>query len=482
MTPTTEQALIIEAARSTKDNLLLSALAGAAKTSTLVMIANALPTEPALCLAFNKKIANEMTLRLPGHVQCKTLNALGHGIWAQACKPRKLTLNARKSYEILKGLIDALKRGEKSDAYETFSETLKLISQAKLAGYIPDNCPSGKRLVECADFWSSLDEDAEELSRDLVDRALNESIAQGYRGIIDFDDQVYLPTLFGGTFPRFPLVLVDEAQDLSALNHAMLDKLVVSRLIAVGDPWQSIYAFRGALTTSMSSLRERFNMKEMNLSVSFRCPRAIVLRARERAPHMQWAPAAPEGEVNAPTEWSSSTIRDGAAIICRNNAPLFRLAFQLIRAGRGVTVVGSDIGPSLVKSLKKLGPEDMDYAKTEKAIDAWEVERLRKAKGKAATKDKAECLRVFLSVGGSLAGAIGYAESIFKSTGPIQLLSGHKSKGLEYDHVFHLDPERIPSPFAESPEEIEQELNIGYVILTRAKQSYTEISMEGYQS
>jgi len=195
---------------------------------------------------------------------------------------------------------------------------------------------------------------------------------------------------------------------------------------------------------------------------------------------MQYPKWAVEGKINAPAEWSSSDINDGSAVICRNNAPLFALAFRLIRAGRGVTVVGSDIGPALVKALKKLGPEDMTYEQASKFVDAWEAERLRKAKGKAATKDKAECLRVFLSVGGNLAGAIAYAESIFRSTGPIQLLSGHKSKGLEWDNVFHLDPSRIPSPFAEGADAQEQELNIRYVIETRAKLTLTLIEMEGY--
>jgi F-box protein 18 (helicase) len=84
MTPTPEQAAIIEAARDTKENLLINALAGAAKTSTLVMIAQALPVGPILSLAFNKRIAEEMKKRLPGHVDCRTLNAIGHRVWAAA--------------------------------------------------------------------------------------------------------------------------------------------------------------------------------------------------------------------------------------------------------------------------------------------------------------------------------------------------------------------------------------------------------------
>lgn len=486
LTPTPEQLEIIHEAKTYNQNLLINALAGAAKTTTLVMIAQALSSTPILSLAFNKRIAEEMKKRMPGNVKCQTLNAVGHGVWAQTV-PRKLVLATDKNYKILKGIGDGLKRADKEEFYENFSEIRKLVSTAKLAGYVPESAlGSPKRLVSREEFWGSAGDGELELESDfvasIVDQALCESIVQSYQGQIDFDDQIYMPTLFGGSFPRFPLVLGDEAQDFSAINLAMLEKLVVARLIAVGDPWQSIYAFRGALSSSMATLRNRFEMKEMNLSISFRCPRVVVERARFRAPHMQYPEWAIQGEFHEPEVWNHSVIPDGAAIICRNNAPLFRLAFILIRAGRGVTVVGSDIGPSLVKALKKLGPEHMSFEEAMNAVGQWEAERLRKGKKEGAIRDKAECLRVFLGIGGNLIGAVAYAESIFKAAGPIQLLSGHKSKGLEWDHVFHLDPDRIPSPYAITDEEIEQELNVRYVIETRAKQSLTLISLDGYDS
>jgi superfamily I DNA/RNA helicase len=497
LTPTAEQQDIIQVALETRDNILINALAGAAKTTTLELICRALPVQPILSLAFNKRIATEMTKRLPGHVACHTLNAIGHRVWMQSI-PKRLVVDTKKSYNILKGIVDALPRAEKSEVYESFSDILKLVGTAKLAGYIPSGISSGKPLVEGEAFWETIDEDLADIAKGLVDRVLKESITQSYSGLIDFDDQIYMPTLFGGTFPRYGLVLVDEAQDLSSLNHAMLEKLVTGRLIAVGDPYQSIYAFRGAMTTSMATLQQRFNMRPMGLSISFRCPRAIVERARFRAPHMLYPEWAKEGWVDDQTMgrdnrilWSADLIPDGAAVICRNNAPLFRLAFALIRAGRGVSIVGSDVGPGLVKALKKLGPEtgwdgraggpDLNEEQAYAAIDRWEKEKLQKAKGKATVKDKAECLRVFVSVGRSLAGAIAYAESIFRSQGPIQLLSGHKSKGLEWDHVFHLDPGRIPSPYCVTDEEIDQEYNVRYVIETRAKESLTLVNMEDYR-
>jgi hypothetical protein len=116
----------------------------------------------------------------------------------------------------------------------------------KLPDIFPDGTfPSARRLINQSEFAEGLEDG--EANIELVETVLTDSIRLAYEGQIDFDDQIYMPTLFGGTFPRFPLVMVDEAQDLSPLNHAMLEKLVTSRLIAVGDPFQSIYGFRGAI-------------------------------------------------------------------------------------------------------------------------------------------------------------------------------------------------------------------------------------------
>jgi superfamily I DNA/RNA helicase len=259
ITPTVEQAAIVEAAKLTKDSILISALAGAAKTSTLELICQNLPVQPILCLAFNRRIAEEMKTRLPGHVTVKTMNALGHGIWA-AATAKRLVVNTRKSYELLKGKVDALPRPQRLEAYDTFSETLKFIQQAKVSGYIPESSFNHKRLVSREAFYASTEDEVTTEQTFLIDSVLTDSIRLAYEGQIDFDDQIYMPTLFGGTFPRFPLVMVDEAQDLSALNHAMLQKLVTSRLIAVGDPYQSIYAFRGAVQSGMESLRSTHSM------------------------------------------------------------------------------------------------------------------------------------------------------------------------------------------------------------------------------
>mgnify|MGYP006935472974 CR=1 FL=1 len=471
MTPTPEQAAIIEAAKTTTQSLIINALAGAAKTSTLVMICKALPVIPILSLAFNKRIADEMKLRLPSHVESATLNSIGHRTWSTAIG-RRLMVDAKKTYTSIKTYIESLPRRDQGEAYEVLSEAVRLVGTMKSSGYIPEGkyLPI-KRIISREAFLDSLDETPSELALELAESALTSSIEGAYNGLIDFDDQIYMPTLFGGTFPRFQLILVDEAQDLSALNHAMLRKLATTRLIAVGDPWQSIYGFRGAVSNGMDSLKETFQCRELTLSISFRCPASVVREANSRVPHMRAREDAPEGLVARLDSWSEKDIPENAVIICRNNAPLFKLALELIKQKRGVSLPGMDIGPRLLKTLRDFGKPDMPQEQVFHAIERWKEAGLKKPKGKGSILDRAECLRVFAEAGPNLAAAIAYAEHLFASKGPIQLMSGHKSKGLEFPVVFHLDPWRIPSPYSETPEQIEQERNIAYVIATRSKET-----------
>src|SRR5262245_8473714 len=470
LTATEEQTAIIDYARDTHEELrlILNALAGAAKTSTLEFLCKYMSLEPTLSVAFNKRIAEEMGARLPGHVKCATLNSVGHRAWMQAIGKR-VTLDTKKNFNLVKEGIDRLPRYLKEDAFDAFGDLTKTIAIAKHAGYVPAGVP-GRSLLGEEEFFGDLEEEPEDWFVKIINDALRTGVTQAYAGLIDFDDQIYMPTLFSSaSFPKFPRVMVDEAQDLSAINHAMLVKLVNRDFIAVGDPWQSIYGFRGAVTSSMSRLRERFRMHEMTLSVSFRCPRKGVERARQRVPHMKYPEWAIEGIVEALPEWNAKCIPDNAAIICRNNAPLMSAALQLLRAGRGVHLVGTDLGPQLTKALKKFGDVQMPQEQVYDAIDQWERDKLRKSRNAASVSDKAECLRVFAGFGPTLGAAIAYAEHIFAAKGPIQLLSGHKSKGLEWSTVYHLDPQRIPSPWAKEGEAFEQELNVRYVIETRFK-------------
>jgi superfamily I DNA/RNA helicase len=472
--PTEEQELIIEAAVNTPDNLMVSALAGAAKTSTLVLLAEALSNVQVLCLAFNKKIATEMQERLPVNCTAMTLNSLGHRVWADVLSKR-LVVEVDKNFKILTQIVKELPKYEQEQAYAEFADTLKMIESGKSAGYIPTgHFTNAKRLMDDSEFFACLEDEPSPLQEKIVREATLKSIKQGMDGLIDFSDQILLPTVFPSMFPHYALVMVDEAQDLSALNHATLRKLAKRRLIAVGDECQAIYGFRGAHEESMGLLGETFKMRKLILSISFRCPKTVVAEALWRAPHMKFPEWAKDGEVKKLTEWNKDTVPQTAAIICRNNAPLFNMAIKLLKNGRYPQIIGNDIGKYLVKIMKKFGEKDLEKPEVFIAIDKWVEEKLKKSRSPAKVYDQAECLKIFAAQGETLGDAIAYAEHIFNSQGPIQLLTGHKSKGLEFDTVFFLDEHLIDI-------EQGQERNLRYVIQTRAKQSLYYVTSETFE-
>jgi len=484
--PTPEQAVIIEAAKRTTDNLLISALAGAAKTTTLEMICHELTDIPILSLAFNKRIADEMSKRLPGHVECRTMNALGHRVWAKVTG-KTLSVDARKMHTILSVVIKKLSRTEQEEAWGAMADTLGWLRAAKRDGYVPPKWREHAVKYHCGDAKEWLypypeEPTAQQLA--LVNAAMAASIEAAYAGGIDYDDQIYMPVCFGASWPKFPLVLIDEFQDLNHLQHEMLGNLAGRRLIGVGDPWQSIYGFRGAKQHGMAAARERWNMREFPLSITFRVPSAGVERAWFRVPHMRARDDAPIGHIEALAEWDESAILDNSAIICRNNAPLFSIGLRLLARGRHIKLVGMDIGAGLLRILKKLGPVDMSPSAMNAAIAVWQQESLHKAKRVETVYERAECLAVLTAPqhpDWTLRDAIARAEDLFKRSGPIQLLSGHKAKGLEWDTVYHLDPWRVPSRFSrEGTDEYEQELNVKYVIETRFKSNLFLIDSKGW--
>jgi hypothetical protein len=490
---TPEQNAIIASARI-PENSIWSALAGAAKTSTLTLFAQKLPLVPTLCCAFNKKIADEMTKRMPAHITCKTMNALGHAAWGQKIGKR-LTVKADKLYTIFSTILEKARPEQKKLYGEMFSSLLRAARLAKSNGYVPQYGRAfGSTLTEREPFLDAIaaDLDVEPTPEfaELLDEILSISITSAFEGVIDFDDQIYMSVCFSAPFPTFPIILVDEAQDLSPMNHEMIRRMYGGRLVVVGDPFQAIYGFRGAHSSSMSLLKEEFSMKEYPLNVSFRCPISVVERARWRAPHMAYPDWARPGKVEALEEWGVSVIPADAAIICRSNAPLFSIALRLIRAGRGVEISKGDIGKSLITILRKFGKDDLPHVSVLSCISEWENKELSKAREARHTPihDKADCLRVFADAGTTLGASIAFATHLFEATGSVKLMTGHKAKGLEFPVVFHLDPQLIPSKYAlraattGDPTKLEQEYNVRYVIETRAQDTLYLVESEAFRA
>lgn len=477
--PTAEQQAIINAGRDTDENLLIDALAGAAKTSTLVMLTEEVRV-PTRAIAFNKRIADELQGRVPGHVECSTLHSLGIKLW-QRHLGRRVKVNKTKRRDILTELVDDLSKSDADAVWENMSDMNKAIEHACSSGFVPSRC-EGRGIVDEAEFFGKLHWRASDLELDLIAEVQRRAIKAGLKGEIDFNDMVLLPAIFRVNFSEFqrPLTLVDEAQDLSVLNHRLIAKLVgdSGRLIAVGDQRQAIYEFRGANSKAMQAIIRDFRTTQFPLSVSFRAPRAVAEHVRWRAPDIKSPEWAIEGSVDYLDKWSPADIPEHATIICRNNAPLFKMALRLLQEGRRPQLVGRDIVSGLVKDMKKFGPLSMTQEEAFAAVDKWEAAANIKYREADWVGDKAECFRIFIAEADKLGSAIEYAKHVLDASGPIQLMTGHKSKGLEFPVVFFLDEYLIRG----GEDTFNQEDNLRYVIATRAQERLIYVRSEDFRA
>lgn len=107
------------------------------------------------------------------------------------------------------------------------------------------------------------------------------------RGLIDFDDMPLLAVralarnkwLRTAMVAKFPILAVDEYQDLGLALHGMVMGLCFSagmRLFAVGDVDQSIYGFTGAAPELLRRLSDRDDVETIRLGLNYRCGSRIV--------------------------------------------------------------------------------------------------------------------------------------------------------------------------------------------------------------
>lgn len=282
--------------------------------------------------------------------------------------------------------------------------------------------------------------------------------------LMDFDDILYMPLLLSLPLPTIPLAFIDEAQDASVIQCEILRRCV-TRLIAVGDPYQSIYAFQGGGVDAMHLLRSQFSVRQMPLSVSYRCPRAIAQLAREINPAIESAPETPEGQVDS-LDLMPSLFASSDFILCRTNAPLIALAVSRLRTGSHFRLRNDRFIRGLIR----------DFSRLRSGFIAKLESRLASPDLSPNARDRLDSmLHLARASGESLPDIRATIDHLARSaTGPM-LSTIHGVKGLGAPHVYILRPDLLPPFWAKQPWERQQELNLRYVAITRAQQHLTFI-------
>jgi superfamily I DNA/RNA helicase len=134
---------------------------------------------------------------------------------------------------------------------------------------------------------------------EVCQQVYRQSLAQ--TDVIDFDDMILFP-LIKNLRVKFgkDVIFLDEAQDLSRARQALARKFLKpsGRLVIVGDDRQAIYGFSGADAAALDNLVQSMNATVLPLSITWRCPKAVVSLAQTIVPDIEAAPTAPEGVVS----------------------------------------------------------------------------------------------------------------------------------------------------------------------------------------
>lgn len=468
------QEAIFEFVENGSGNAIVEAVAGSGKSTTIVECAERAKGS-VLFLAFNRAIATELNTR---GVNARTFHSLANQVVTRDRRSYVVTQNK------LQKLINENLTGSRAEMYGAF--IIKLVGLGRQTGIgclVEDTREAWLQLVEHheleIDKKGATIDTGIELASDLLGWS-NKS------KLFDYDDMLYFAVRDGLTLPRYDFTFVDEAQDTNAIQRAILRKLMspgsAARLIAVGDPAQAIYGFRGADSESLNMIAHEFNCVYLPLTVSYRCPTSVVEHARQWVKHIEPAPLAPLGEViSYGTDWKNDIFEPGDLVVCRTTKPIVHLAYQLLRSGKAARIVGREIGQGLISLIKRMDAQNIDDL--ENSLESFCTRESEKAIAKGneskseAIKDRVGTIMVLIAdlpeKERTLSKLQQTIEWLFssKSSVAVVLSTIHRAKGLESDTVFWLNSEKCPAKWARQGWQKQQEENLCYVATTRAKSS-----------
>jgi superfamily I DNA/RNA helicase len=480
--PSSEQTAIFDWFETGDGNLIVVARAGTGKTSTIIRALNYAPEARILVCAFNKRIADELVSKITDpRAEAKTFHSIGYA-----------AVRRNWNVKMAQGFERALDLAEKVCGGRVPDPIISLVAKLHTKGR--ELAPYTKTGDELADIAIQFECEPDEswwndgyTPEYVCDRAAEAmDLAARVKPVvtgIDFADQIFLPLRNNWLRPNWDLVIVDEAQDMNFSQLEIGKRIARKRIVVVGDDRQAIYAFRGADSDSLNRLKVELNAKELGLKTTYRCGHAIVAKAQELVPDFVAGENNPAGEVIEGLGRSQmiTEAENGDFVLSRINAPLVSIAMKFLRQGKRARIAGRDIGQNLVNLAQRLskGAAADSIPEFVKRVSAWEDSQVAKLTAKMTRKnedtiskkieavnDQAATLQVLAEDAITPYEVIERISSLFTdnglgSAGFITCSSVHKAKGLEANRVYVLaDTLRTYN---------QEELNIQYVAITRAK-------------
>jgi ATP-dependent DNA helicase UvrD/PcrA len=337
-------------------------------------------------------------------------------------------------------------------------------------------------------------------------------------GSVDFEDLLELairmfdddPHALAAVRQRYRAFTVDEYQDVNLLQQTLLDRWLGSsdELCAVGDDYQSIYAFTGATPVYLLRMAERFPAATVvRLEANYRSTPEILALANRIVPYLGGAekvlratrPAGPEpmlrafatreAELAFVVERVRALHADGVpveemAVLSRTNVGLipFEEAFHEAKIPfQGASLLGREAARQLLRRLREFESTAVAARVRGLAEDAGWLQQPPEKLGERELVRQADLKRLVELATGFDDGVrttrdfLAALEERFGSTGAerrgVYLLTLHGAKGLEFDAVFlpRVEEKELPIRQAKLDAEVAEERRLLYVGVTRAK-------------
>lgn len=475
------QEAIFDAIMTTTKNIVVKATAGSGKTFTAVEISKLIPVrQESVFLAFNKSIVEELSTKLPPNIKYTTIHSLGMNILMNFYKTH-LRVNEFKTFMFSDKYVKELPRKEKFIKMFLYREALDKMRLTMT----PLDIESINEMCIYYDIMID-DKDIDNLLNIFKDMEMYNYFLGSENNSIDFTDMIYLPVVQTRLkLPFFDFTIIDELQDLNKCQQEFVKRLIgdKGRFIGLGDDFQCIYSFLGSDSGSFKSFSQLPNTIELPLSISYRCSKSVVEKAQTICSTIESFDEAVKGEVRP---GSFDEVEEGDFLLCRNNRPLIFAYFKLITRGLKCTIRGKDIEVGLLDLIIKFKNKTTEKG-MEALNDKLKVKELA-LKDKGISKptlnlsyimlqEKVLTIKAIIDFKSFVLmdQVIHFIEEVFnEDKDGVQLMTIHKSKGLESKRVFYLEyfegKKLIPSTYASKSWELEQEKNLLFVAITRAKE------------
>ena len=501
-TPSSYQEAIFENILHGSSNMVINAVAGSGKSTTIVNALRLIPLKNrVLFIAFNKDIVETLKNKVGEvpNVNIMTYHSLGYSIVMEALK-EKPELDEYKYMSYVRSNLSNLGYEHNSITGSLFSSFLKNIE--KLIDYARFNlCQSEREIEEIAEKYGVMLVANE---CEIVENALK--WGKNSLKTVDYTDMVWLPYELDLKPKKhvYDWIFVDEAQDSSPVQQKLFLKCFRrgARFCAVGDSSQCINAWAGADVDAFKNFLKIPNTKEFPLPISYRCPKSVITMAQKYVPEIQATDDAIMGEIKYNVDPYSP--KPGDMVLCRTTYPLVKLYAEYLRINKKSYIRGKDIGENLIETInqfKGLGVVPLNKSLMSEGLfrDLYKhffkiVENMMEKCGLSEEEayfsvpamefyDTISSLEILSEGINDADELIDKIRTIFNegNNDAVCLSTVHKSKGLEADNVYILCKSQMPSIYTTKEWEIISERNLEYVAITRAKKSLQYIDEDKFR-